>query len=184
MNMHGKIAGIACLATLVLCTGCGVGSDKNRPTPKQSVEEIRAAIKAWQKDRWNADLIDKAKKAKGRVSAADLKIEAQYKDLQPTFDLLVGDYVVYVNVLDSFVDASNVGEAVSQLMKAVTFEDAIKMAKDIANAMEGAKSIKDKAGFGDIVSIGKDFKTISTVSASMTNASGILKSIFDNVVKK
>lgn len=184
MNTHGKIAGIACLATLVLCTGCGVGSDKNRPAPKQSVEEIRAAIKAWQKDRWNADLIDKAKKAKGRVSAADLKIEAQYRDLQPTFDLLVGDYVVYVNVLDSFVDASNVGEAVSQLTKAVTFEDVLKMAKDIANAVEGAKSIKDKAGFGDIVPIGKDLKTISTVSASMTNASGILKSIFDNVVKK
>ncbi len=235
MNSPWKIAGIACLSTVVLCSGCWFGSDDDNskkassaPAPSApkaetqtvvgekagdlknkvsetlgentadksettelsvgdvniDMEKIKAAIKTWQKDRWNADVIAKAKESKGKVSAADLKVQAQYKDLQPMFDLLVDDYVVYVNVLDSFVDASSVGEAVSQLMKAVSFDDMLKMAKDIGNIGASAKSIKDKAGWKDAVPIGKDMITFYALSASMTNASGILKSIFDQVVKK
>ena len=208
MNKLFKMSTIVvCTTTMFVLAGCGEGesvrsnvasgtsSKPTAPAKEKTVnlsvgnvninmEEVRAAIKTWQKDRWNANVIDKAKKSAGKVSAADLKIEAKYKDLQPTFDLLVDDYVIYVNVLDSFADASNASDAVSQLMKAISFDDMVKMAKDIARAVDGAKSIKDKAGWRDALPIGKDIVTISAVSASMTNASGILKSIFDQIVKK
>ena len=208
MNKLFKMSTITvCVATMLGLAGCGDGeSAQVGATPGTSVksaapvkentanlsvgsvdinmEEVRAAIKTWQKDRWNADVIAKAKEAKGKVCATDLKVEAKYKDLQPTFDLLIDDYVVYVNVLDAFADASSAGDAVSRLTKAISFDDVVKMAKDIGKAAEGAKSIKDKAGWRDALPIGKDLVSISTISASMTNASGILKSIFDQVMKK
>ena len=208
MNSLIKMSAItACAATMFGWAGCGEGeSAKSNATPESSpklaapvkenkvnlpvgnvninMEEVRAAIRTWQKDRWNADVIAKAKETAGRVSVTDLKIEAKYKDLQPTFDLLIDDYVVYVNVLDSFADASSADDAVSQLMKAISFDDMVKMAKDIVRAVDGAKSIKDKAGWRDVLPISKDLVMISAVSASMTNASGILQSIFDQVMKK
>lgn len=208
MNRLIKMSAItACAATMFGLAGCGEGeSAKSNATPESSpklaapvkenkvnlpvgnvninMEEVRAAIRTWQKDRWNADLIARSKEANGKVCAADFKVKAKYKDLQPTFDLLADDYAFYVNVLDSFADASSAGEAVSKLMNAMSFDDMIKMAKDIGNAVDGAKSIKDKAGWKDALPICKDLVTISAISASMTNASGILQSIFDQVMKK
>lgn len=200
------VVGIGAMTGL---TGCGDGkSDKQVTPPKASakasapakaasvtltvndlnlnfdMEDIRGAIKEWQKDRWNADVIAKARETSGKVSAADLKMKSQYKELQSTFDLLVDEYVTYVNVIDSFADASSPSEAALNLTKAISLDDVVRMAKNLGQVVDDAKAIKDNASWTDAVTIGKDLVTISAASASMVNASGILKNIFEQITKK
>lgn len=192
---------VIAVGAAALFAGCGesgstdrapVPSGAAKPTPANvtvgnvniNMDEVRAAIKAWQKDRWNADAIVKARKANGKVRVDDLKVQAKYKDLQPMFDLLVADYVVYVNIIDSFADASNAGEAVAALVKSFSMDDLVKMTKDLGKAVDGAKAIKDKAGWKDALPIGKDMLTISALTASMTNAAGILKGILEKSLAK
>ena len=149
-----------------------------------NMDDVVAAIKTWQKDRWNSDKIVAIRKSKGRVGVDDLKISAHHKDIQPFLDIIVADYVIYVNILDSFVDAQTPEDAVAMLLKSLSMDDFLKMAKDLAGAIESAKSIKDNAGWKDIVPIGKDMLVITAVSASVTNATGILKGIYDQLMAK
>ena len=166
----------------------------NKPLVKISVDDVNiatinmddvvAAIKTWQKERWEADKIVAIRKSKGRVAVDDLKLSANYKEIQPFLDIMIADYIIYVNVLDSFVDAQTPKDAVAMLLKSLSMDDVLKMAKDFAGAVDSAKSIKDNAGWGDVVPIGKDMVTIYAVSSSMTNASGILKGIFNKLMSK
>lgn len=166
----------------------------NKPSMKVSIDDINianinmddvvAAIRTWQKKRWNSDKIAAIRKSKGRVAVDDLKLTAHHKDIQPFLDIMVADYVIYVNVLDSFVDAQTPKDAVAMLLKSISVDDVLKMAKDLAGAVDSAKSLKDNAGWSDAVPIGKDLVTIYAASASMTNASGILKGIFDKLMSK
>ena len=149
-----------------------------------NMNDVVAAIRTWQKERWNSDRIAKMRKSKGRVEVDDLRLSAHHKDLQPFLDIMVADYVIYVNVLDSFVDAQTPKDAVSMLLKSLSMDDFLKLAKDLAGTIDSAKSMKDNAGWKDAISIGKDMVTIYAVSASMTNASGILKGIFDQLMSK
>ena len=166
----------------------------NKPSVKVSVgdvniatinmDDVVAAIKTWQKERWEADKIVAIRKSKGRVAVDDLKLSANYKGIQPLLDIMIADYIIYVNVLDSFVDAQTPKDAVAMLLKSLSMDDIVKMAKDFASAVDSAKSIKDNAGWRDVIPIGKDMVTIYAVSSSMTNASGILKGIFDKLMSK
>ena len=166
----------------------------NKPSVKVSVgdvniatinmDDVVAAIKTWQKERWEADKIVAIRKSKGRVAVDDLKLSANYKGIQPLLDIMIADYIIYVNVLDSFVDAQTPKYAVAMLLKSLSMDDIVKMAKDFASAVDSAKSIKDNAGWRDVIPIGKDMVTIYAVSSSMTNASGILKGIFDKLMSK
>lgn len=198
MNKMMKLTTCAIGGVALIC-GCGESNSDSRKTPpptksapttiavgdvKINMDEVKAAIHTWQKDRWNADAIVKARQTNGKLKVDDLKVTAKYEDLQPVFDLMVADYVVYVNVIDAFADAANAGEAVSGLLKSFSIDDFIKMTKDVANVVDSAKSIKNKAGWKDAIPIGKDMITITALSSSMTNAGGILKSIFDQVMKK
>ena len=166
----------------------------NKPSVKVSVgdvniatinmDDVVAAIKTWQKERWEADKIVAIRKSKGRVAVDDLKLSANYKGIQPLLDIMIADYIIYVNVLDSFVDAQTPKDAVAMLLKSLSMDDILKMAKDFTSAVDSAKSIKDNAGWKDVIPIGKDMVTIYAVSSSMTNASGILKGIFDKLMSK
>ena len=166
----------------------------NKPSVKVSVgdvniatinmDDVVAAIKTWQKERWEADKIVAIRKSKGRVAVDDLKLSANYKGIQPLLDIMIADYIIYVNVLDSFVGAQTPKDAVAMLLKSLSMDDIVKMAKDFASAVDSAKSIKDNAGWRDVIPIGKDMVTIYAVSSSMTNASGILKGIFDKLMSK
>lgn len=149
-----------------------------------NMDDVLSAIRVWQKERWNADKIVAIRKSKGRVAVDDLKLSAHHKDLQPFLDIMVADYVLYVNILDSFVDAQTPKDAVAMLLKSLSMDDILKMAKNCASAVDSAKSIKDNAGWRDVIPIGKDMVTIVAVSSSMTNASGILKGIFVKLMSK
>ena len=166
----------------------------NKPSVKVSVgdvniatinmDDVVAAIKTWQKERWEADKIVAIRKSKGRVAVDDLKLSANYKGIQPLLDIMIADYIICVNVLDSFVDAQTPKDAVAMLLKSLSMDDILKMAKNCASAVDSAKSIKDNAGWRDVIPIGKDMVTIYAVSSSMINASGILKGIFDKLMSK
>ena len=149
-----------------------------------NMDDVVAAIRTWQKERWNSDKIGKTRKSKGRVEVDDLKISAHHKDLQPLLDIMVADYVLYVNILDSFVDAQTPQDAVAMLLKSLSLDDFLKMVKALAGTVDSAKSLKDNAGWKDLIPIGKDMVVITAVSASMTNASGILKGIYDQLMAK
>ena len=88
-----------------------------------NMDDVVAAIKTWQKDRWNSDKIVAIRKSKGRVGVDDLKISAHHKDIQPFLDIIVADYVIYVNILDSFVDAQTPEDAVAMLLKSLSMDD-------------------------------------------------------------
>lgn len=166
----------------------------NKPSVKVSVgdvniatinmDDVVAAIKTWQKERWEADKIVAIRKSKGRVAVDDLKLSANYKGIQPLLDIMIADYIICVNVLDSFVDAQTPKDAVAMLLKSLSMDDILKMAKNCASAVDSAKSIKDNVGWRDVIPIGKDMVTIYAVSSSMINASGILKGIFDKLMSK
>lgn len=149
-----------------------------------NMDDVVAAIRTWQKERWNSDKIGKLRKSKGRVEVDDLKLSAHHKDIQPFLDIMIADYVIYVNILDSFVDAKTPQDAVAMLFKSLSMDAFLKMAKDLARAIDSAKSLKDNAGWRDVVPIGQDMLVITAVSASMTNASGILKGIYDQLMAK
>ena len=149
-----------------------------------NMDDVVAAIRTWQKERWNSNKIGKIRKSKGRVEVDDLKLSAHHKDIQPFLDIMVADYVIYVNILDSFVDAQSPQDAVAMLLKSLSLKDMVKMTKDLAAAIDSAKSLKDNAGWKDVVPIGKDMLAITAISASMTNASGILKGIYDQIMSK
>ena len=149
-----------------------------------NMDDVVVAIRTWQKERWNSDKIAKIRKSKGRVEVDDLKLSAHHKDLQPFLDIMVADYVLCVNILDSFVDARTPKDAVAMLLKSISMDDILELAKNLAGAKDSAKSIKDNAGLKDVVPIGKDMITIGVISASMTNASGILKGIFNQLMSK
>ncbi len=169
-------------------------SASNKPSLKVSIgdvniasinmDDVVAAVKTWQKKRWNADKIVAIRKSKGRVAVDDLKLSAHYTGFQPFLDIMIADYVIYVNVLDSFVDAQSPKDAVAMLLKSLSMGDILKMAKNLAEAIDSAKSIKDNAGWKDAVPIASDMVTITAISASMTNATGILKGIFDKLMSK
>lgn len=184
---------MGCVALLCGCGDNNAASGPEEPARKVTIDvgtvqidmdKVRAAIHTWQKDRWNADAIVSARAANGRLSASDLKVDANYDDMQPMFDVLVSSYVVYVNALDAFADAKTPSEAVGGLLKVVSFEDSVKMAKDLSKAVDSAKAIKNKAGWRDVAPIARDMVTITSLAASMTNAAGILKGIFDEATAK
>ena len=120
-----------------------------------NMDDVVAAIKTWQKDRWKSDKIVALRKSKGKVGVDDLKISAHHKDIQPFLDIMVADYVIYVNILDSFVDAQTPQDAVAMLLKSLSMDDFLKMAKALAGAIDSAKSLKDNAGWKDVIPIGK-----------------------------
>lgn len=203
MNTIKTVTGIVCVAASVCCagrcSGSGVAMEVKADAAKQAVapdlkaeaknaeiridvDAIKASIKDWQNERWRQSDIVKFRKANGKVQAGDLRVVANYADLQPIFDLMVADYVVYVNVLDSFADAKSAPEAMVELTKAISLSDVIKMAEDIEKAVENAKSLKSKASWRDSVPIGKDMVAILKIASSMTNATGILKSILEQAV--
>ena len=63
-----------------------------------NMDDVVAAIKTWQKERWEADKIVAIRKSKGRVAVDDLKLSANYKGIQPLLDIMIADYIIYVNL--------------------------------------------------------------------------------------
>lgn len=179
MNTVKTVTGIICVAASICCAGRCLGSDADIQI---DVSALKASIKEWQNERWRQSDIVRSRQANGKVQMNDLHVVANYADLQPIFDLMVADYIVYVNVIDSFAEAKSVPEAMVEVSKSISLPDVIKMSTDIEKAVENAKTLKSKASWRDSVPIGKDMVAILKISSSMTNATGILKAILEQAV--
>ena len=192
-----KYKSLVCVVATACFAGCWFESDSDakKAVAKQLVQvdlkndnmrvvvdvnkdDIKAAINVWQNSRWKNDEIIAARSKSGKVRIDDLAFTCNLPEMQPIADLLIADYVIAVNVLDSFVSTPNIEEAVKSLMASISIEDVIKMMSDTAKVLLDMKDLEDKIK-NNKWKFMKDTYQITTMSSSMSGGLKIIKSILE-----